>query len=75
VTASKSIEDGEDLNRQSNVVDDEKRGQARRRGHRNVSKKWLRVCGPHGVEIREGEDESLLLALTVAVEEMSRRCR
>ena len=36
-----------------------------------VSKKWFRVRDTYGVEIRGGEDEALLLALTVALDEMS----
>ena len=27
-----------------------------------VSKKWLRVCDTYGIDIRQGEDEPLLLA-------------
>jgi uncharacterized protein YxjI len=38
-----------------------------------VSKKWLRVRDTYGIEIREGEDEPLLLALTVAIDKMSDR--
>jgi len=36
-----------------------------------VSKKWFRVRDTYGVQIAQGEDEALLLALTVAVDEMA----
>ena len=36
-----------------------------------VSNKWLRVGDTYGIEVREGEDEPLLLALTVAIDKLS----
>jgi len=39
----------------------------------SVSKKWFRVRDSYGVEVEGGEDESLLLALTFALDEMGRR--
>jgi uncharacterized protein YxjI len=36
-----------------------------------VSKKWFRVRDTYGVEIAPGEDEALVLAVTVAVDRMS----
>ena len=38
----------------------------------SVSKKWFRVRDTYGVEVASGEDEPLMLALTVAIDEMSR---
>jgi uncharacterized protein YxjI len=65
------IEDGEDLSAHGNVVDHEY--EVKRDGDviATVSKKWLRVRDTYGIEIREGEDEPLLLALTVAIDKMS----
>ena len=37
-----------------------------------VSKKWFRVRDTYGVEVAQGEDEPLMLALTVAIDEMAR---
>jgi len=37
-----------------------------------VSKKWVRVRETFGVEIAAGEDEALLLAITVAIDELAR---
>ncbi len=63
------IEDGEDLNAHGNVVDHEYEVKLDGDVIAAVSKKWLRDT--YGVEIREGEDEPLLLALTVALEQLS----
>ena len=36
-----------------------------------VSKRWFRLRDTYGVEIAGGEDDALLLALTVAIDEMA----
>jgi uncharacterized protein YxjI len=36
----------------------------------SVSKRWFRAPHTYGVEIRDGEDEPLLLALTVALDQL-----
>ena len=69
------IEDGEDLKAHGNVVDHEYEIERDGDVIATVSKKWFRVRDTYGVEIRAGEDEPLLLALTVALDEMSRRAR
>ena len=38
-----------------------------------ISKKWFRVRDTYGVEIAAGEDEALLLAITVAIDDLARR--
>jgi uncharacterized protein YxjI len=37
-----------------------------------VSKKWFRVRETYGIEIQPGEDDALILAVTVAIDDMSR---
>ena len=37
----------------------------------NVSKRWFRIRDTYGVEIAEGEDEALVLAITVCIDAMS----
>jgi uncharacterized protein YxjI len=66
------IEDGEDLKARGNVVDHEY--EIKRDGDviATVSKRWFRVRDTYGIEIQSGEDEALLLALTVAIDDMSR---
>jgi len=36
-----------------------------------ISKKWFRVRDTYGIEVSRGEDEPLLLALTVALDQMA----
>ena len=36
-----------------------------------VSKKWFRVRDTYGVEIAPGEDDALVLAVTVAIDTMA----
>ena len=38
-----------------------------------ISKKWFRVRETYGVEIAEGEDDALLLAITVCIDALSGR--
>ena len=66
------IEGGDDLGARGNIVDHEY--EVKRDGDviATVSKKWLRVRDTYGIEIRQGDDEPLLLALTVALDKMSR---
>jgi uncharacterized protein YxjI len=67
------IESGEDLDAHGNVVDHEYKIERDGDVIATVSKKWFRVRDTYGVEIRRGEDEPLLLAVTVAIDQMSRR--
>ena len=63
---------GDDHSARGNTVDHEY--EVKRDGEviATVSKKWLRACDTYGIDIRQGEDEPLLLALTVALDKMSR---
>ena len=48
------------------------RDRARRRHRREVSKKWFRVRDTYGVEVEDGQDVALILAITVALDAMAR---
>lgn len=37
-----------------------------------ISKRWFRVRDSYGIEVGPGEDEALILALTVAIDDMAR---
>src|SRR3954452_5919332 len=67
------IEDGDDLDAHGNIVDHEY--EIKRGGDviATVSKKWFRVRDTYGVGVGGVGDEPLLLALTVALEQMSDR--
>ena len=65
--------DAPDLHIQGNVLDHEYEIEEDGRKVAEVSKRWFRVRDTYGVEIRAGEDEPLLLAVTVALDEMTGR--
>jgi uncharacterized protein YxjI len=66
------VEDGEDLKARGNITDHEY--EIKRDGDvvAKVSKKWFRVRDSYGIEVEPGEDVALILALTVAIDNMSR---
>jgi uncharacterized protein YxjI len=66
-----SVESGEDMEAQGNVVDHEYR--IDRGGERvaEVSKRWFRVRDTYGVEIAPGQDDALILAVTVCIDQMT----
>ena len=66
------VDGGEDLKAKGNVVDHEYEITRGDDTVATISKKWFRVRDTYGVEIAAGEDEALLLALTVAIDEMGR---
>jgi uncharacterized protein YxjI len=37
-----------------------------------VSKRWFRIRDTYGIEIAPGEDDALILALTVCIDQMTR---
>ena len=65
------VEGGPDLDAKGNLTDHEY--EIKRDGDTvaNVSKRWFRVRDTYGVEIAEGEDEALMLAITVCIDAMS----
>jgi uncharacterized protein YxjI len=65
------IRDGADLEVQGNILDHEYSiGEGRYLvGH--VSKRWFRVLDTYGVEVAPGQDDVLILAITVAIDAMA----
>ena len=65
------LEDGEELRAHGNIVDHEY--EIKRDGDviARISKRWFRVRDTYGIEIGDGEDEPLMLALTVALDAMA----
>jgi uncharacterized protein YxjI len=62
---------GPDLDIQGNILDHEY--EMKDGGHKvaEVSKKWFRVADTYGVEIEPGQNDVVILAVTVAVDMMS----
>ena len=65
------LERGAELNVKGNIVDHEY--EIERDGEKiaEVSKRWFRVRDTYGIEIAEGENDALILAATVCIDEMS----
>jgi len=66
------VDGGEDLKAKGNIIDHEY--EIERDGDRvaEISKKWFRVRETYGVEIEPGVDPVLILAITVAIDGLTR---
>ena len=69
------IKRGPDLDVQGNILDHEYRIGEGRQKVGEVSKKWFRVRDTYGVEIAEGQDDAVILAVTVAIDMMAHPTR
>jgi uncharacterized protein YxjI len=66
------LADGGSLSAKGNVLDHE--FEIERDGHKvaEISKRWLRVRDAYGIEIAPGEDDALILAVAVCIDQMGR---
>jgi uncharacterized protein YxjI len=65
------VQDGEDMDARGNIVDHEYRIERGGDKVAEVSKRWFRMRDTYGIEIAESEDDALILAVTVSVDQMS----
>jgi uncharacterized protein YxjI len=65
------IRNGPDLDVQGNILDHEYEIQEGRRKVAQVSKKWFRVRDTYGVEIAPDQEDVVILAVTVALDNMA----
>jgi uncharacterized protein YxjI len=65
------VADGPDLEVQGNILDHEYSIGEGRDKVAEVSKKWFRVADTYGVEIEQGQNDVLMLAIAVAIDEMA----
>ena len=63
---------GGDWEAEGNIVDHEYKIHDGRQDIAEVSKKWFRVRDTYGIEIEPGQDNGLVLAISVALDEMRR---
>lgn len=66
-----TVRGGPDLDVQGNILDHEYSIMQRRNKIAEVSKKWLSLTDTYGVEIDDGQNDILILALAVAIDMMS----
>jgi uncharacterized protein YxjI len=67
---SVNIGGGPDLDVQGNIVDHEYTIEEGRTKVAEVSKRWFRLRDTYGVEIAPGQNDALILAVTVCIDEM-----
>jgi len=65
------LEDGGELSANGNIVDHEY--DIERDGEKvaEISKRWFRIRDTYGIEIAPGENDALILAATVSIDEMA----
>src|SRR3954451_15440289 len=68
---SVDVADGQDLEVQGNILDHEYTIEADGAKVAEVSKKWFRIRDTYGVEIAPGQQDALMLMITIAVDEMA----
>jgi uncharacterized protein YxjI len=66
---------GPDLEVQGNILDHEYEIEAADHKVAEVSKKWFRVADTYGVEVKPGQNDVVILAVTVAIDMMAQPSR
>ncbi len=69
------VRNGSDLDIQGNILDHEYAIRQGRQTIAEVSKKWFRLTDTYGVEIAEGQNDILILAIAVAMDSMTHERR
>lgn len=65
------VEGGEDMEAKGNIVDHEYTIERGGDKVAEASKRWFRVRDTYGIEIAEGQDDALILAVTVCIDQMT----
>jgi uncharacterized protein YxjI len=65
------VEGGEDMEAKGNIVDHEYKIERGGDKVAEVSKRWFRVRDTYGIEIAEGQEDALILAVTVCIDQMT----
>ena len=66
------IAGGSDMEAKGNIVDHEYKVERDGDTVAEISKRWFRVRDTYGIEIAPGQDDALILAITVCVDQMGR---
>ena len=66
------VEGGGELNAKGNIVNHEYAIERDGKKVAEVSKRWFRVRDTYGIEVAPGENDALILAATVCIDEMTR---
>jgi uncharacterized protein YxjI len=66
------LDDGAELSAKGNIVDHEYKIERDGDKIAEISKRWFRIRDTYGIEIAPGEDDALILAAAICIDEMSR---
>jgi uncharacterized protein YxjI len=69
---SVEVEGGEDMEAKGNIVDHEYKIERGGDKIAEVSKRWFRIRDTYGIEIAPGQEDALILAVTVCIDQMTR---
>jgi uncharacterized protein YxjI len=67
------MEEGKDFEAKGNIVDHEYKIERDDHKVAEISKKWFRIRDTYGIEIAPGENDALILAAAVCIDEMAGR--
>jgi uncharacterized protein YxjI len=65
------VEDGKDMEAKGNIVDHEYKIERDGDQVAEVSRRWFRIRDTYGVEIVPGEDDALVLAVVICIDQMT----
>jgi uncharacterized protein YxjI len=65
------VEGGDDMEAKGNVLDHEYKIERGGDTVAEVSRRWFRVRDTYGIEVADGQDDALMLAITVCIDQMS----
>jgi uncharacterized protein YxjI len=65
------LKDGGDLSAKGNIVDHEYEIERDGQKVAEVSKRWFRIRETYGIEVAPGEDDALIIAVAVCIDEMT----
>ena len=65
------VKGGEDMEAKGNIVDHEYKVERGGNTVAEVSKRWFRVRDTYGIEVATGQDDALILAVTVCIDQMT----
>jgi uncharacterized protein YxjI len=65
------VEGGQDMEAKGNIADHEYKIERDGDEIAEVSKRWFRVRDTYGIEISPGQDDALILAITVCIDQMT----
>ena len=66
------VEGGEDMEAKGNIVDHEYKIERGGEKVAEVSKRWFRIRDTYGIEIAPDQEDALILAVTVCIDQMAR---